>query len=205
MDLIEQIYKTKTVYNIDNKPIKLKANVGISEGKTLYDLVMSLKCKNALEIGMAFGLSALFMCIGLKKTNGKLTSIDPNQDTKWENIGTLNIKRAKLQKHHNVIIGKSYNELPKLLNKKKKYELIFIDGWHTFDYCLIDFFYSDLMLKIGGVIVIDDVLHSGVKKVVAYIITNYKHYELIPTDVKTICIFKKKKEDDRDWFFHENF
>jgi hypothetical protein len=61
------------------------------------------------------------------------------------------------------------------------------------------------MLKIGGVIVIDDVLHKGVKKVVAYIITNYKHYELIPTDVKTICIFKKKKEDDRDWFFHENF
>ena len=47
-----------------------------------------------------------------------------------------------------------------------KFDLIFIDGWHTFYYTLVDFFYSNLLLKIGGMIIIDDALHAGVAKCV---------------------------------------
>ena len=46
-----------------------------------------------------------------------------------------------------LIEEKSYECLPRLVNEKQIVDLIFIDGMHTFDYTLVDFFYGDL---IGG-------------------------------------------------------
>ena len=50
--------------------------------------------------------------------------------------------------------------MPKFLNMKP-FDFIFIDGWHTFDYTLVDMFYADRLLRIGGYLLIDDALHSG--------------------------------------------
>ena len=53
-------------------------------------------------------------------------------------------------------LNNSYIALPKLLEKYKYnyFDFIFIDGFHTFDYTLVDFFFSNLLLKINGIIVI---------------------------------------------------
>ena len=96
--------------------------------------------------------------------------------------------------------------MPRLLNNNKKYDLIFIDGFHTFDYTLLDFFYADLLLNIDGYIIIDDIKHPGVRKCYDYIKTNYKHYTLYNTPVSSsMATFKKTKEDTRKWNVHEKF
>jgi predicted O-methyltransferase YrrM len=107
-----------------------------------------------------------------------------------------------MNKYHTLFEDKSYNVLPTLV--KKKYDFIFIDGWHTFDYTLLDFFYSSLILKIGGIIVIDDAYHAGVNKFMKYIDSNYPHFKRIPSP-STVCCYKKLSEDIRDWDFHKNF
>jgi hypothetical protein len=28
--------------------------------------------------------------------------------------------------------------------------LVFVDGWHTFDYTLLDLFFADLLTEVGG-------------------------------------------------------
>ena len=54
------------------------------------------------------------------------------------------LKSSKLHKRHMLIEKKSYEAMPELLKKgEENYDFIFIDGWHTFDYTLVDFFYSD--------------------------------------------------------------
>ena len=84
-------------------------------------------------------------------------------------------------------------------------DLVFIDGWHTFDYTLVDAFYANELLRVGGYLVIDDAQHSGVAKCVRYIEPNYKSfYKRLPTH-RTIAAFCKTAEDTREWNFHAGF
>jgi predicted O-methyltransferase YrrM len=206
--LIIKIYKEWKVYDKDNNEYKLTGSIKRNEGELLKKIIIETKSKKCLEIGLAYGLSTLYILLGLNEINKngdyKLTSIDPNQLTQWHGVGINNVEKVEEKSHHKLIKGKSYNVLPKLLNLKKKYDLIFIDGWHTFDFTLIDFFYSDLMLKIGGYIVVDDKRHKGVNKFHQYVITNYKHYKYYDIN-ETMGVYQKLSEDKRDWNFHNNF
>jgi len=39
----------------------------------------------------------------------------------------------------------------------ERIDFAFIDGAHTFDHVLVDFFYIDRMLNVGGIVAFDDV------------------------------------------------
>jgi predicted O-methyltransferase YrrM len=136
----------------------------------------------------------------------KLISIDPYQNTQWKNIGINLLKYYEMDSRHKLYLEKSYNCLPYLLKKYgyEKFNIIFIDGWHTFDYTLLDFFYSNLLLKKNGIIIIDDALHEGVKKCINYINTNYNYYKKRDSP-KSFAVFQKIDNDTRDWNFHKNF
>jgi hypothetical protein len=150
----------------------------------------------------------MYILLALKKVNKdsqyKLDSIDPFQTTQWKSFGLNLIKDIKLNNNHNLYEDKSYIMLPKLLEKKEVYDLIFIDGWHTFDYTLLDFFYADLLLKVGGIIIIDDAMHQGVGKCLRYLDSNYKHYKRIQSP-NTVGAYQKISDDKRDWDYHTNF
>lgn len=196
------------LFKVQGKEEKLHSNINYAEGKFLVDLILKHKCTDILEIGLAFGVSAIFICLALKyRGQGKLVSIDPFQASQWKNKGVDHIKhylRDDYATFHEVIEQKSFVAMPHLLSKKKRVELVFIDGWHTFDYTLIDFFYADQLLPINGIIVIDDALHPGVAKCVQYMCNNYKHYVKLDSP-RTLAAFKKIKQDQRAWNFHEKF
>ena len=96
--------------------------------------------------------------------------------------------------------------MPELLkDNESKFDFIFIDGWHTFDYTLVDFFYADKLLIKGGIIAVDDAKHQGVAKCLKYIDTNYNNFYKKIDSHNTIGVYKKIKEDNRDWNFHKFF
>ena len=170
--------------------------------------VINNKYINTLEIGLAMGASAVWICQAHKDnmTQGKHVAIDPNQTTQYNSIGLSTVKNSGLENFMTLIENFSYLALPLLLEnirteKIPKFDMIYIDGWHTFDYTLVDFFYSDKMLRIGGSIIIDDVKHQGVKKCVKYILENYKNYRAIETGLTTNILLVKTGDDDRPWFF----
>ncbi len=137
--------------------------------------------------------------------SGCLTSIDPFQKTQWDNVGIRNIKAAGTSRRHKLIQEKSYEAMPRLLAEGKKYDMIFIDGMHLFDYTLVDVFYATLLIRANGCLVIDDILHAGVQKCIKYIDTNYPHLTRI-RDIpsKTIAVYVCGA-DKRRWDFHRNF
>ena len=134
-------------------------------------------------------------------------------------MGELLVERCGLDSYLNVIEKTSYRALPTLLEKVlagsiPKFHLIYIDGWHTFDYTLVDFFYADLLLETNGVIVLDDIKHRPVRKSLDFIKVNYPHYKVVP---KTPCYrppdaaassqatFIKLSDDSRTWNHYVDF
>jgi predicted O-methyltransferase YrrM len=190
----------------ESTEVKIHSAIKKDEGKNIQKIIKKYKFKKCLEIGMAFGISTSYILLSNK--NVSLMSIDPYQKdkTQWNSMGLKLIKELELDERHHYIPEKSYISMPKLLSTygEEYFDFIFIDGWHTFDYTLIDFFYADRLLRIGGVILIDDALHKGVQKFIKYIESNYKNYEKIET-IKTQCGYIKISHDDRDWFYHQNF
>ena len=210
--VIENIYETRRVGLLDGALIPLRGNVNKPEGTFIYKFVKNHKLTRCMEIGFAMGLSALHICQAFEDyldDTPHLFSIDPFQDTKWKCAGVANIKNAGFSNYHTWIKDKSYSAMPKFLNMEP-FDFIFIDGWHTFDYTLVDMFYADRLLRIGGYLLIDDALHNGPKKAIAYSDKNYKHWKRIffDNDVytpKTQVLYQKISEDTKDWDYHVDF
>lgn len=185
----------------------IKAGIGKEEGMFLLHTIVSHKLKKVLEVGFANGVSAAYMLVGLQETNGDLISIDPFQTFQWKDAGTKLVKDMKQSKRHTLIQKKSHVALPELLEKygEESFDLIFIDGWHTFDYTLLDAFYAEKLVRKGGYIIIDDALHPGVNACVKYMDTNWKQLKHIKSAPRTFAAYLKEDDDKRDWHFHHVF
>ena len=46
-----------------------------------------------------------------------------------------------------------------------------VDGWHTFDYALLDFWYADKMLDVNGVVGFNDCGWRAVSKAIGFVLT----------------------------------
>lgn len=177
-ELLDQIFEKEVVRDSEEREHPLKANISREEGEFLRKILRETRPTNTIEVGCAYGISSLFICSELQQTPGAFhTIIDMLQSTNYKNIGVTNLNRAEID-FYKLIEKPSEIALPKLLDEGKQYDFGFIDGWHTLDHTLIDFFYINRMLKVGGVIVIDDVTYPSINKLMRYLL-NYPCYELV--------------------------
>jgi predicted O-methyltransferase YrrM len=146
-----------------------------------------LKPEKTLEIGMAYGLSTLFICQAHHDNgSGAHIAIDPFEDTRFKSIGLLNIKRANLEQLLRFYRSSSDEVLPQLCAQKDRFDFAFIDGSHLFDRVLVDFFYIDKLLNAGGHVAFDDLWMPAVRKAASFILKN-RAYTLVrlPSKPKT--------------------
>jgi predicted O-methyltransferase YrrM len=182
-NLLHSILESQVVDTPNGIKEKLHSNIDKSEANFLQKLIHDFKIRYSLEVGCAMGISSLAICESI--TNNTQDSqhliIDPYQSTDWKNIGINNLKRAGYR-NFRLIEEPSEFALPKLVQENCSIDLAFIDGWHTFDHTLIDFFYINRLLNVGGILVIDDVKMPAVKKV-ARMIHNYPCYRFLSSVV----------------------
>jgi predicted O-methyltransferase YrrM len=175
IELLEEMWRTRVAYDEAGRPIDADNMLSREEGHLLYDLIKSdTAISNTLEIGCAFGSSSLCICSALADRPGaRLSIIDPFQSADWKSIGVLNLKRSGFTCFELIEEGSEY-ALPRLAKAAPgSFDLIFVDGFHTFDHTLIDLFYATKVLRIGGYLIVDDAHWPSVGKVVRY-------YELCP-------------------------
>ncbi len=180
LPLVEEILKSGRVTSPDGRRnIQLRSNITQDIGEFLKNLVLKVGADVTLEVGLAHGVSALFICEGLREAGGhRHIAIDPNQTEMYSGIGVENVRRVGLGDLIELREKPSCVALPELLASGLKIDFAFIDGWHTFDYVLLDFFYIDKMLRVGGVVVLDDCYLSAINSVCRYIATN-RNYTVI--------------------------
>jgi predicted O-methyltransferase YrrM len=165
---------------------QLRDHICADEGAFLAGLLDEDQVTRALEVGCAMGISAMYICDAMaKRTSSRHVVIDAFQSTTWHNTGISNLRRAG---HDFVELIEELSEvaLPRMMAAGERFEFALIDGMHTFDHTLIDFFYINRMLDVGGVVVFDDTQLPPVAKVVRYVL-NYPGYELagVVGDVST--------------------
>jgi hypothetical protein len=56
--------------------------------------------------------------------------------------------------------------------------LRFIDGWHTFEQTLIDIYFANRLVKVGGYVIVDDVSWPSMSKAVSNF-ANYPCYQIV--------------------------
>jgi predicted O-methyltransferase YrrM len=160
-EYLERILDSGTVEAEDGEKLPLEANTSRGQCEFLQRIAREIKAERSLEIGLAHGVSA----IALAEVTGDITTIDPYQFAAWRNIGLLNLKRAGFASRH--FEEASQDVLPRLTGER--FDIAYIDTTKIFDMVLVDCFYVTRLLRVGGVVVVDDCNWPGVRKVVRYL------------------------------------
>ena len=183
--VLQDILKTRTIEGLDGCKIPIESQISAGEGLHIQKVIAAIKPKTTLEIGMAYAVSTLFICEALAELGGgKHIVIDPYQndvpdetlnrsqqpaDPGWRGIGLHIVRTAGFRDMIEFYGSPSFQALPQLLNSGQKVDFALIDGMHTFDFALVDFFYIDRLLNIGGVVTFDDLFYPSIRKLCRYI------------------------------------
>jgi len=178
----EEVITTRRAPLRDGSVVDASSFVSRESCQLLYELAERSGARQGVEIGMAFGVSTVCLADALRGIAGaeaRLISFDPTQRhaDSWNGAGLWQVERAGLSAVVELRDETSQRGLPKLVDSGYRCQIGFIDGWHTFDHTLIDFFYIDQMLDAGGHIVFDDTLYPAIQRVVQFVLAN-RNYEL---------------------------
>ncbi len=196
------MFKTEYQLGSDGIPHEIDSStkVSFSQGSALAALHNSIKPSLSIEIGLAYGFSALFILDSMFENNyGKHVAIDPYEVAVYHGIGLKSIHDLKFDDRFEWQEATAIDALSTMRRGGVRAQYIYIDGHHTFDASLIDFCCSDKILDTGGVIILDDMWMPSIKTVVSFIKNNFQHYEHVDVDCGNICCLKKTGEVYRPW------
>jgi predicted O-methyltransferase YrrM len=148
------------------------------EGEFLWTLIRENDFRKTIETGCALGISSLYICDALSQSRDPShTIIDPNQTHEYSGIGMCNLQAHGIN-FFSLIEEPSELALPKLVERNEIFDLGFIDSWHTFDHALLDFFYLNRLVRVGGMIVFHDAIYPSISKLLRYL-SKYPAYKIV--------------------------
>lgn len=160
--------------------------VDAAEGEALRDWVIKEKPVQTIEIGLAYGISALFICEGLLTTGHQKARhivLDPYQ-ANFKNLGLQFLEEAGVAHLVEHFTEESQIALPKFVSESRHFDFAFVDGSHLFDRVFLDLIYLGRLVRPGGVIFADDYQAPAVARAVSFCLTNlgWKLEEASPSD-----------------------
>ncbi|MBI5496766.1 MAG: class I SAM-dependent methyltransferase [Deltaproteobacteria bacterium] len=172
----------------------------------LYRLVREGGLGRTLEVGLGFGASALAICQAHADAgHGNHVAVDPwQQGELFGGAGVHHLREAGLERFFELRHAPDHVALPGLVNEGNRFDLVLIDGLHMLDYALLDILYADLLLPVGGLLVLDDISLPAVADALGYTLANRAYCEERRFGARA-AVLKKLREDDRaahDVTFH---
>ncbi len=144
--VIERLVRDGSVVaNSDNTEHNIfPVAVSPKEGEKLRNWVSNERAAQTIEIGLAYGISTLYICEGLLlngSQDARHVVLDPAQSTRFANCGLQVLEEAGIRsmvEHH---AEESQIALPQFLKEGRNFDLGFVDGNHRFDRVFLDLFY----------------------------------------------------------------
>ncbi len=173
---IDRVYASGTVTAEDGHAYEvLPESVTADRGRFIAQVCAREKAEQTLEIGMAWGLSTLFLLEALLEVTPKPHHVvmDPFQSTRYRNAARVLVRELGADPFVEFYEEPSHVTLPRLLVECRSLDLVLIDGTHFFDDTFIELFYVHRLLRPGGVIVFDDAWLEAVRLVTQFAESTY--------------------------------
>lgn len=141
----------------------------------LRDVLIAERASTVVEIGLAYGSSALAIGEALVANGGESPVhliIDAFQASEYANVGWDMLCEAGLDHVSTLITQRSQIALPKLATEGFTADAAFVDGSHIFDNVFVDLYFLRDIVRPGGLIVLDDVWWPSVAAAARYYETN---------------------------------
>lgn len=154
-----QIYHNK--FELDERLLWLKPASGAMKPYVmfLYEIVYESKADSILEIGVQYGVSTKAMLLALHTSNkGKLTSIDIKN-----RVPEFDLYKDVTDRWKFVKGDSSLDETFDQVKDEAPFDILFIDGLHTYEGVKRDYELYEPLVKPGGLILIHDVLNRRVE------------------------------------------
>ena len=133
------------------------------KGRILTTIVHLTKSRRCLELGTAYGMSAMFIIEALKKNspNIHLTTLEG-----WETLYSISSEILKRRYGNQVSckLGSTYEALPKIIRSfEEPLDFLFHDAGHSKEDFISDFHTVLPCLAPGAVVLIDDIRWEGLR------------------------------------------
>jgi predicted O-methyltransferase YrrM len=133
----------------------------VTEGKgdsdkhllTMYSIALSINAKNILELGVRNGDTTLPYLLAVEENNGYLESVDVNESsfecpTELKNLWSFYKTDAIAFLQDKVL-------------ENKKYDLIYIDDWHSYEHVKKELELIDQLIRPGSVVLLHDLMYGN--------------------------------------------
>jgi predicted O-methyltransferase YrrM len=137
----------------------------------LRDLLISDGTETVVEIGLAYGSSALAIGEALAAVDPphpRHIVIDPFQQQAFSNVGWDLLCAARLDSIARLMATPSSIALPQLVAEAVVVDAAFVDGSHRFHEVFVDLYHLRKIVRPGGLIVVDDDWAPSVRTAVRY-------------------------------------
>ena len=166
----------KTVSRLDKSEHEIfPVAVSADEGRALRDWIVKESVTRTIEIGLAYGVSALFVCEGLLingHPNAQHVVIDPFQSTGFKDCGLQLLDEAGVAGLIEYHALESQIMLPKFLSENRRFDFAFVDGSHLFERVFLDLMYLGRIVEPGGIIFVDDYQLPAIARCVSFCLAN---------------------------------
>ena len=197
---IESVVQRGYVILEDGGRRPITGSVSVDEALRLAGYVLQNNCRITLETGVAFGISTLAMMLAHDALESGSSApegpprvhygVDPCQWSEHHGAAIALHREFGIRSRFELLEGTAHVMLPTLL-EKVTLDFAFVDGWHTFDYTLIDFFYIDKLLKPGGAVAFHDASWASKRKVFGYIRTHRRYRPIGMRSVPAVTFAKQ--------------
>ena len=129
------------------------------DGDALRDLLLAERVETVVEVGLAYGRSALaigeaLLAVGARRPLHVV--IDPLQATEWSNVGWRMLRSAGLDSMARLLLQPSSLALARLVGEGLTADAAFVDGSHRFHEVFVDLYFLRRIVRPGGIVVLDD-------------------------------------------------
>jgi predicted O-methyltransferase YrrM len=136
----------------------------------LRDVLVEARARSVIEIGLAYGSSALAIAEALVAQGQPGAShviIDAFQD-QFDDVGWEAIVSAGLDGVCTLVRERSQLALPRMVADSAAFDAAFVDGSHIFHNVFVDLYFLRELVRPGGLIVLDDCQWPSVATAVRY-------------------------------------
>lgn len=178
--VLARLSSTGVIKQPDGSESPVHSHIPAFECQIIQQWLQEHRCSRLIEIGLAYGISSLYICDAVAdRTDLIYHIIDPHQQHHWQGLGLHHLREAGYGER--ITFHETYAEcyLPQLWQSGFRCDFALIDGRHTFDQTLIDFFWINRLLTVNGIVIFDDIQLPAVQRATAYVAT-YPCYERLP-------------------------